>query len=183
MRFGVVLILQTEQHEVSGVTGRETGHLQVVVHPAIRLRQWIVLAREKLLLIVVAGSPGQYRADVERLAQDLTHHILGQHAFRGVLIVRAAGCVDVMIAGKPADAWWVDPSLESNGELAGPGGVDAEFRRACHVLGPAARGDGVAAQRQPKTLAIGAIHLRLEGKVGREALRWVREDSAKRVAN
>src|SRR5262245_50920365 len=99
----------------------ETGHLQVVVHPAIRLRQRIVLSREKLLLIVVAGSPGQYRADVERLAQDLAHHVFGQHAFRRVLIVRAPGRVDMVIAGKPTDARRVDPSFESDGELAGPG--------------------------------------------------------------
>src|SRR4030095_5987199 len=111
MRRWIFLIFQAEQHEVSGVTGWKTGNLQVVVHPAIGLRQRIVLPGEELLLIVVAGPPGQNGADVERFTQDLTHHVFGQHAFRRILIVRAAGGVNVVVAGKPAQTWRVSSSF------------------------------------------------------------------------
>ena len=98
MRPRIVLIFQSEQHEMAGVAGRKSRHLEVVMHPAIGFRQRVVLPRKELFLVVVTGSPCQHRADVERLAVDLTHHVLGQHAFGGVLIVRAACGMHVMIA-------------------------------------------------------------------------------------
>jgi hypothetical protein len=48
----------------------------------IRLREGMILAAEKLLLVVVARSPGQYRADIQFLAPDLAHHVIRLHTFR-----------------------------------------------------------------------------------------------------
>jgi hypothetical protein len=42
----------------------------------------MILAAEKLLLVVVARSPGQYRADIQFLAPDLAHHVIRLHTFR-----------------------------------------------------------------------------------------------------
>ena len=118
MRLRVVLILEPEQHEMAGVAGGESRHFEIVVHHAIRLGQRVVLAGEELLLIVVAGSPREDGADVERLAQDLTHHVFRQHAFGRVLVVRASGGVDVMVAGVPAQPGRIDPAFERERQLA-----------------------------------------------------------------
>ena len=48
----------------------------------IRLREGMILAAEKPLLVVVARSPGQYRADIQFLAPDLAHHVIRLHTFR-----------------------------------------------------------------------------------------------------
>jgi hypothetical protein len=42
----------------------------------------MILAAEKLLLVVVARSPGQYRADIQFLAPDFAHHVIRLHTFR-----------------------------------------------------------------------------------------------------
>ena len=80
------------------VAGRKTRHFEVVVHQAPRLRQRVVLTREELLLIVVARSPGEHRSEIEGLAFNLPEHVLRQHAFGWILVMGAAGRVNVMVA-------------------------------------------------------------------------------------
>ena len=57
---GIVLLLQTQQHDVAGVAGGEAGDLEVVVHQPVGLRERVVLAGEELLLVVVIGTPGEH---------------------------------------------------------------------------------------------------------------------------
>ena len=102
LRAGIVLVLEPEQHEMAGVARREAGHLQVVVHQARRRRQRMIDAAEELLLEVVRRSPGQHRREVERFAVDLRPHVFRPDALGRILVVRAAGRVDVVIAGIPA---------------------------------------------------------------------------------
>src|ERR1700674_1535062 len=96
---------------MSGVARWEPGNLQVVMHQPIRLREGMILAAEKLLLVVITGSPSQYCADIQFLAQDLAHHVIRLHSFRGILVVRAAGGMHVMVARIPAVFRGVDPAL------------------------------------------------------------------------
>ena len=97
-RAGIVLLGQPQQHQVAGVAGRESRNLEVVVHEFIALRERMVLAAEELLLVVVARTPGEHASHVEFLSQDLAHHVLGPDALGGVLVMRAAGGVDVVVA-------------------------------------------------------------------------------------
>ena len=78
MGLRVVLIFQSEQHQVPRVAGRKPRYLEVVVHPAIGLRERVVLAGEKLLLVVITGPPREHRADIERLAAQIDG-VLGFH--------------------------------------------------------------------------------------------------------
>ena len=96
---------------MSGVARWKPGNLQVVMHQSIRLRERVILAAEKLFLVVVTGSPGQNCADIQFLAQDLAHHVIRFDAFRGILVVRTAGGMHVMVAGIPAVFRGVDPAL------------------------------------------------------------------------
>ncbi len=53
---------------------------------------------EELLLIVVTGTPREHRTDIQRLTLYLTNHVFRQHAFGRILVVRAAGSMDVVVA-------------------------------------------------------------------------------------
>ena len=112
LRAGIVLLLQPQQHEVAGVAGREAGDLDVVAHQVLGGGEAVVLALEELLLEIPARAPAQHAADVQVLAQDVPHHVLRLDALGGLLVVRAAGRVDVVIAGVPAHLRRIDPALE-----------------------------------------------------------------------
>ena len=112
LRVRIVLILQPQQHEMAGMAGGKSRHLEVVVHQAVRSRQRIVLAGEELLLVVVAGTPGEDRTEVQRLALNLTDHVVRQNAFGRILIMRAAGRVNVMVSRVPAERRRIDPSFQ-----------------------------------------------------------------------
>src|SRR5258708_15237651 len=56
----IILIRKPEQHQMSSVARWEPGNFQVVVHQPVWLRDGMILAAEKLLLVVVAMSPSQY---------------------------------------------------------------------------------------------------------------------------
>src|SRR5262252_5696417 len=102
---------------------RESGNFQVVVHQSVGLRERMVFATEKLLLIVVAGAPSKDCADVQLLALDLAHHIIRLHAFGRVLVMRAAGRMHVMITGIPMVFRWVDPALHGKETSLAPAAV------------------------------------------------------------
>ena len=63
-------------------------------------------------LVVEARPPGQVAADLQVFAQAVAHHVLGVHAFGRVGVVRAAGRVDVMVAGVPAEQRRIDPAFD-----------------------------------------------------------------------
>src|SRR5688500_17977096 len=116
-------------------------------------------------MIVIVRTPRQDAADVQMLSQDLTHHILVLIALGGVHVMRSADGGHVMIAGIPAEVGGVDPSLELKGKLTR---VDGELPGARQVLWSAGVLKSEVPSRQVNRLAIGAIDLRLEEKVGRE---------------
>src|SRR3954471_17109340 len=72
----VVLIFQTEEHEVAGMARRKSGDVQVVMHqPLSRLRQRMILAAEELFLEIVRGPPGEHGRDVEAFSGNLWPHV------------------------------------------------------------------------------------------------------------
>ena len=60
----VVLVFEAEQNQVSCMAGRETGDLQVVAHQVVRRRELVNLGLKKLLLEIVARTPGKDTADI-----------------------------------------------------------------------------------------------------------------------
>src|SRR5260370_12628967 len=77
----------------------------------------MMLTAEKLLLIVEARTPSQHGSDVQLLTLNLTDHVLRSDTFGGILVVRTAGSVHVMIAGIPAVLRRIDPSLHRERHL------------------------------------------------------------------
>src|SRR5260370_41661449 len=77
----------------------------------------MILTAEKLLLIVVARSPSQHGSDVQLLSLNLTDHVLRPDTFGGILVMRTARSVHVMIAGIPAVLRRIDPSLHRERHL------------------------------------------------------------------
>ena len=131
LRAGIVLILQAEQHEMAGVARREAGDLQVVVHQPRRRRQRMIDAAEELLLEVVRRPPGQHRREVERFAVDLRPHVFRPDALGRILVVRAAGRVDVVIAGIPAVLRRIDPAQQLKDQLGGAADREALASAEC----------------------------------------------------
>ena len=164
---------------MSGVARREAGDLEVVVHQTRRRRQRMIAAAEELFLVVVRRPPGQHRCEVQRFADDLRPHVFRLHAFGRVLVVRAAGGVDVMIAGEPAVLRRIDPARQLEDQLHRA--VDDEALAS--VADTRARGVTVTVKSPGGSsigLAVVPIDLRLEEEVGGEALRDVRIDAIER---
>ena len=70
--------------------------------PAVGRGETMWFALEVALLVIPARPPAQTAADVEVLAENVPHHVLGRDALGGTLVVGAAGRVDVVVAGIPA---------------------------------------------------------------------------------
>src|SRR5207244_1059088 len=83
------------------------------------LRNLVFLAGEKLFLVIEARPPRQITADLQVLAQAVTHHIQRVNAFGGIGVVGATGGVDVVVAGPPAQLRRVDPTLDLKGNGLG----------------------------------------------------------------
>ncbi len=109
-RARVVVFLEPQQAEMAGVRRGEAGDLDVVAHQVFGRRERVDLALEELLLGVPARPPRQHAADVEVFAQDVPPHVLGLDPFGRALVMRAAGRVDVMIAGEPVQLREVESS-------------------------------------------------------------------------
>ena len=93
----------------------------------------------------------------------------------GILVVRAAGGVHMVIAGVPVARGRIDPAFEPDGKLVGLSRADGDLARASQIVRAAGPLDRVLAVGQHDPFAVGPIHLRLEGKVRRKALRhgWI----------
>src|ERR1700756_5250336 len=133
----------------------------------------MVLATEKLFLIVVAGAPSKDRADVQLLALDLARHIIRLHAFGRILVMRAAGCMHMMIPGIPMVFRGIDPALHGKRNLASACGSNFDVLGLWLVFGTPRRSHGVAACRNSNGVSIRAIDLRLEEQIGCEAFRGI----------
>ncbi len=181
-RAGVVLLLKIQQDNVAGVAGREPADLHVVAHQVVGGRKQVVLAFKEGLLEIPVRTPAQHRADLEVLAQDVTHHVLGIHTLGGLLVVGAAGGVDVVVARVPAHLGRIDPAIQAESQLQRIG-RHLDLTGPLEVLGPARVLDGVASLRERERLAVGAIDLRVEEEVGGQALGLRRIDAAARVAH
>src|SRR5688572_464243 len=94
------------------VRTRKATDLDVVAHQIVFGRELVDRPFEILLLVIPAWSPGKNAADVEVLAEDVPHHVLGGDPFGRRFVVLAAGCVDVMIAADPTEIADLDPPLE-----------------------------------------------------------------------
>ena len=94
---GIHLLLQSQETEVARLVRSETGYLHVIAQEIGILGDRVVLAGEKLLLIVETGSPGEIRADLQVFAEAVAHHVRGMHAFGRIAVVRASSGVDVMV--------------------------------------------------------------------------------------
>src|SRR5215467_1045267 len=96
---------------MSRVARWKTGNLQVIMHQLIRLGLRIIFPGEKLLLVVVAGSPRKYATDIQFFALYLSGHVFGTDPLRRLLVMRATGGVHVVVPGIPAILGRIDPSL------------------------------------------------------------------------
>src|SRR6516225_4828903 len=80
----------------------------------------MIVPGEELLLVIIVRTPGQYRADVDALAANLTHHVVRQYSLCRVLIVTATGGMNVVVSRIPAGCHRIDPSIESEFNLRWP---------------------------------------------------------------
>src|SRR5262245_52824384 len=92
--------------------GAESGNFDIVPQQIRILGNWIVLAAEKLLLIIEAWPPGEIRTDFQIFAQAMADHVDSVHAFGWLHVMRAACRVNVMIAGPPAELGRIDPAFD-----------------------------------------------------------------------
>ena len=140
------------------------------MHELVVAREFVVLPGEEFLLVVVAGTPGEDRCEVELFAGDLADHVFGVYAFSGLLIVGAAGGVNVRVARIPAVLGGVDPALELDCERGGGFGVDVELGGLGYVFRAAAGFERVVAVGEGEGFAVDAIDLGLEEEVWDGAL-------------
>src|ERR1700757_2760856 len=94
----------------------------------------MIVPGEKLLLVVIIRTPGQYRTDVDALAANLTHHIVRQDSLSRILVVTATGGMDVVVSRIPAGHRRIDPSFEAEFKLRWTFGVHCEVLLFCKVL-------------------------------------------------
>src|ERR1700740_2486373 len=140
------------------------------MHDAVRLGERVVISGEELLLVVVVGSPGQHTGGVQGLAQNLAYHVSRLHALGGVYIVRAARGVDMMVAGVPSVLRGVDPTVKLEGDLVRTALAGIEFASMRNIFRASRVLHRVVSGRQLHSFAIGPVDLRLEEKIGCQAL-------------
>src|SRR5262245_45005914 len=167
---------------MAGVSAGEAADLDVVAHDVVFGREFVDGALEELLLVVPAGTPGEYAADIEVFADDVPHHIGRSDAFSGGFVVGAAGGVDVVIAGNPAEVGELDPALHAERFARFGCGGNSDGLLEIEVFGAAVVGNFVFAGREEDFFAVTAINLSVKEEVGGQAtrLRWI--DAVVRVA-
>ena len=103
-----------------GAVRAEAADLDVVAEQVGELRNLVLVPGEELLLVIEARAPREIAADFQILAEAMAHHVLREHAFGGIRVVRATGGVNVMIAGPPAELRGIDPALDLEGQFVRP---------------------------------------------------------------
>src|SRR5215469_4429160 len=130
----------------------------------------MIVPGEELLLVVIIRPPGQYRAYVDALAANLTHHVVRQHSLSRILVVTATGGMNVVVSRIPAGSRRIDPSVEPEFNLRWPFRVHYEVLLLCEVLRSSRVGHCVLPFRKGHVLTIRPVNLRLEEKIGSKAL-------------
>ena len=182
-RAGVIVLGEAEEAEVAGVRRREAAHLDVVAHQRLRGRKGRWLSFEVLLLDIPTRPPGEDAANVEILADDVPHHVGRADAGGGIFIVRAAGGVDVVVAGEPAALRRLDPAFEAEVLAVSRGACgDRECRPLHPVFGAAGELDGILAGGKSDRLAVGPVDLIVEEEVGGETTGGIGMDATEPVA-
>src|SRR5260370_30151760 len=120
------------------------------------------------LLVIPAPLPAQAAAAVETLAQCMPHHTLRGNALGWAFIVRAAGGMNVMVAGIPALSRRVDPALQLERLRVRGGGGHGDRALQRLVFRPACIGDGVLARLQSDRLAVVPVDLGVEAEIRRQ---------------
>src|SRR5688572_10862021 len=96
-RTGVVIFLQAEQTNMTGMRRREAGDLHVIAHHVLIVGERMRLALEVRFLVVPTGTPAQHTGDVQIFSDGLPPHVLGLNAFLRTLVVAAACGMHVMV--------------------------------------------------------------------------------------
>src|SRR6516225_9819855 len=129
----------------------------------------MIVPGEELLLVIIVRTPGQYRADVDALAANLTYHVVRQYALSWVLVVTATGGMNVVVSRIPAGRRWIDPSLESEFNLRWPFRVHCKVLLFCKVLRASRVGHCVLPFGKGHVLAVRPVDLRLEEEIRSKA--------------
>src|SRR5215467_82503 len=140
------------------------------MHESVWLGEWMILAAEELLLVVVARSPGEHGPDIQFLALNLAHHVIRSHAFRGILVVRATRGMYVMVPGIPVIFCRIDPPLHHEGNLVWAFERHLDLLCLRVIFRPHRGGHAVGTSRNDHGRTVFAINLRLKKKVGSQAL-------------
>ncbi len=125
---------------------------------------------EELLLVIIIRTPGQYRADVDALAANLTHHVVRQYSLSRILVVTATGGMNVVVSRIPAGHRRIDPSFESEFNLRWPFRVYCEVLLFCKVLRASRVRHCVLPFRKGHVLTIRPVDLWLEEEIRSKAL-------------
>ena len=189
----VDLLLESQEHQMTGLMRAKARDLDVVVQQIGRTRDEVVSAREEPFLRIESGTPGEGCPDLQVLTERMAHHVRGEHAFGRIHVVSAARGVNVMVARPPAELCGIDPTLDLKARALSRTTIlaaraasrlhDRELLRLRNRFRTAPELHLVRAGRKLHEFTISAVHLRVEREVGRQALGARRIHAALRVAN
>src|SRR4051794_3958892 len=123
---------------------RVARDFDVVSDAILGRRDAVVFPLEERLLEIPAGPPGEDASNLEVFAQDVAHHVLRVDAFGWTFVVGAAGGVDVVIAGIPAQLRRIDPPLEAEGQGLRTAVLNSEGLGSFSIFRPPGVLDGVS---------------------------------------
>src|SRR5215469_2615363 len=142
----------------------------------------MIVPGEELLLVIIIGTPGQYRADVDALAANLTHHVVRQYSLSRILVVTATGGMNVVVSRIPARHRRIDPSFESKFNLRWPFRVHGEILLFCEVLRASRVRHGVLPFRKGQALTVRPVDLWLKEKIRSKAFQRFRVKTPRAIA-
>ena len=179
---GIHSVLEPEQTQMSGLMRTKAGDFDVITQQVRILRNLVVLAGEKLFLVIETRPPRQIAADFQVFAKAVANHVRRVDALGGIGVVRATRRVNVVIAGPPAELRWIDPAI--NLECDGFGAwADNDRLLSGDGLRAAPEFHAVDAVGQLDLFSVATIDLRMDCEVGREALRLRRINAQSLIAD
>lgn len=178
----ISLVLEVEKADMPQSLRAEAADLEIVFHHGERAAELMDGGREESALIIVTGTPGEHAADIERFATDLQEHVLGFHTFGGACVMRATGAVDVVIARVKTKFHRVYPTFEFYRDFVGAGFGDVDLLVEAFVFGAAGVFQIKFAGWDENGVAIVAVDVGLEIKIGSEAFGLRRKNVASAIA-
>ena len=109
---GINLIFEPQQTEMAGIVRAEARDFDIVTEQVGILGDFVHGPAKELFLIIETRPPSQIRAHFQIFAHAMPDHVLRPHPFGRLHVMRAAGRVNVMIAGPPAELGGIDPALD-----------------------------------------------------------------------